>query len=90
MWWKFEFGASLYSDPVYNGNFALNNPPYGVTNAETTFAGAQQGFKEVNWTLTSTTKYPSNCVCPNPGGVVDAGLAPKARKRFCWLRLAAV
>ncbi len=48
-----------------------------VTNAETTFAGAQQGFKEVNWTLTSTTKYPSNCVSPNPGGVVDAGLAPQ-------------
>ena len=77
LWWKFEFGASLYSDPVYNGNFALNNPPYGVTNAETTFAGAQQGFKEVNWTLTSTTKYPTNCVCPNPGGVVDAGLSPQ-------------
>ena len=77
LWWKFEFGASLYSDPVYNGNFALNNPPYGITNAETTFAGAQQGFKLVNWTLTSTTKYPANCVCPSPGGVVDAGLAPQ-------------
>ena len=78
LWYKFEFSASLYSDPVYNSNFVLNNTPYGVTNPETTFAGAQQGFKEVYWTLTSTTKYPSNCNCPNPGGVVDSGLAQGA------------
>ena len=74
LWYRFEFSASLYSDPVYNSNFALNNPPYGVTNAEPTFAGQQQGFKEVNWTLTSITKYPANCNCPTPGGVVDPGL----------------
>jgi hypothetical protein len=39
------------------------------------FAGAQQGFKEVYWTLTSSTKYPVNCNCPTPGAVVDSGLA---------------
>jgi len=74
LWYKFEISASLYSDPVYNTNFVLNNTPYGVTNPETVFAGAQQGFKEVYWTLTPTTKYPANCNCPSPGGVVDAGL----------------
>jgi len=75
LWYKFEFSASLYSDPVFNTNFTLNNAPYGVTNPETVFAGQQQGFKEVYWTLTSTTKYPSNCNCPTPGAVVDPGLA---------------
>ena len=75
LWYKFEFSASLLSDPVYNTNFALNNTPYGVTNPEPIFAGAQQGIKEVYWTLTSGTKYPSNCSCPTPGAVVDPGLA---------------
>ena len=75
LWYKFEISASLYSDPVYNTNFTLNNPPYGVTNAEPIFAGAQQGFKEVYWTLTSGTRYPANCNCPTPSGVVDPGLA---------------
>lgn len=74
LWYRFEFSVSLYSDPVYNTNFTLNNVPYGVTNPEPVFAGAQQGFKEVYWTLTSSTKYPANCNCPNPGGVVDPGL----------------
>ena len=74
LWYKFEFSASLYSDPVYNTNFVLNNTPYGVTNPEPVFAGAQQGFKEVYWTLTPATKYPANCNCPSPGGVVDPGL----------------
>jgi hypothetical protein len=78
LWYKVEFSASLYSDPVYNTNFTLNNVPYGVTNPETVFAGAQQGFKEVYWTLTSTTRYPANCNCPTPGAVVDPGLAQGA------------
>ena len=78
LWYRFEIGASLYSDPVYNTNFTANNVPfvpYGVTNPETVFAGAEQGFKEVYWTLTSTTRYPTNCNCPTPGGFVDQGLA---------------
>jgi hypothetical protein len=78
LWYKFEISASLYSDPVYNTNFTLNNPPYGVTNAEPIFAGAQQGFKEVYWTLTSGTRYPANCNCPTPSAVVDPGLAQGA------------
>ena len=35
LWYRFEIGASLYSDPVYNTNFTVNNVPfvpYGVTN----------------------------------------------------------
>ena len=78
LWYRFEIGASLYSDPVYNTNFTLNNVPYGVTNPETVFAGAPQGFKEVYWMLTSKTKYPSNCNCPTPGGIVDPGLTQGA------------
>ncbi len=78
LWYRFEIGASLYSDPVYNTNFTVNNVPfvpYGVTNPETVFAGAEQGFKEVYWTLTSGTRYPTNCNCSAPGAIVDPGLA---------------
>jgi len=76
LWYKFEFSASLYSDPVYNSNYQLNNYPTGLGNpvAEPLFAGQQQGFKEVYWTINSATKYPANCNCPSPGGVVNAGL----------------
>ena len=42
------------------------------------FAGAQQGFKEVYWTVTPATKYPANCNCATPGAVVDRGLAQGA------------
>jgi hypothetical protein len=42
------------------------------------FAGGQQGFKEVYWTVNSTTRYPTNCSCPNPGGLVNPGLAQGA------------
>jgi hypothetical protein len=78
LWYKFEFSASLYSDPVYNTNFALNNVASVFPtspNTEPIFAGAQQGFKEVYWTLTSKTTYPTNCNCSTPGAVVDPGLA---------------
>ena len=78
LWYNVDFSYSLYSDPVYNTNFALNNQasafPAGV-NSEPVFAGSQQGFKEVYWTLTSSTKYPTNCKCATPGAIVDPGLA---------------
>ena len=38
------------------------------------FAGQTQGFYAVNWSLTPTTRYPADCRCPNPGGLVDPGL----------------
>jgi hypothetical protein len=78
LWYNFDFSYSLYSDPVYNTNFALNNQSAAFpaqVNPEPVFAGSQQGFKEVYWTLTSGTKYPSNCKCATPGAVVDQGLA---------------
>jgi len=74
LWYKVEFSASLYSDPVFNTNFALNNIPASLIVAPV-FAGGQQGFKEVYWTVNSTTRYPTNCSCPNPGGLVNPGLA---------------
>ena len=77
LWYKFEVSASLYSDPVFNTSFALNNIPASLI-VEPVFAGGQQGFKEVYWTINSTTRYPANCSCPNPGGIVDAGLAQGA------------
>ncbi|MEO8100767.1 MAG: TonB-dependent receptor [Acidobacteriota bacterium] len=76
LWFKFEFSGSLYSAPAFNANFSLNNLA-GSGNffpAEPVFAGAQQGFKEVYWQLTSTTRYPANCICSTPGAVVNAGL----------------
>jgi hypothetical protein len=78
LWYNFDFSYSLYSDPVYNTNFALNNQAStfpAAVNSEPVFAGSQQGFKEVYWTLTSGTKYPTNCKCATPGAVVDPGLA---------------
>jgi hypothetical protein len=67
--------ASLYSNPVYNASFQLNNfPVSGIVMPEPLFAGQQQGFKEVYWTVSSATRYPANCNCPTPGGIVDSGL----------------
>jgi hypothetical protein len=79
--YQFEVSFSLYSDPVYNTNFALNNQAAVFStqiNTEPMFAGSQQGLKNVYWTLTSTTKYPANCACATPGAVVDPGLAQGA------------
>jgi hypothetical protein len=38
------------------------------------FSGAQDGLQQVNWSIGSGTKYPTNCVCSTPGQVVDSGL----------------
>jgi len=70
--WGVEASASLYSNPVYT-NFS--------TPAVGSLAGADgdlAGFQTVTWSISSTTKYPANCNCPNPGGVVDPGLAQGA------------
>jgi hypothetical protein len=74
--WGFEVNASIYSDPVFSGNFATpiasstTGPPLPLT----AYAGQNQGFKTVNWTISPTTKYPADCNCPNPGGLVDPDL----------------
>ncbi|MEO8100770.1 MAG: carboxypeptidase regulatory-like domain-containing protein [Acidobacteriota bacterium] len=75
--YKFEFSASLYSSPVYNTGFQLNNFPIPASGSvfvsEPVFAGQQQGFKEVYWTVNASTRYPMDCNCPTPGGVVNPG-----------------
>jgi len=75
--WGFEVNASVYSDPVFSTNYALPiaASPTGPPLPMSVFAGQQQGFKTVNWSITPATKYPLDCVCPNPGAAVDPGLA---------------
>ncbi len=74
--WGVEVNASLYSDPVFSTNYAMSiaasstGPPLPLS----VFTGDQQGYKTVNWTISPATKYPLDCKCPNPGGVVDPGL----------------
>ena len=68
-----EFSASLYSSPVVSQSFATNAgataSPLGA------FAGYVEGFKMVNWTVSSTTRYPADCNCSTPGALVDPNLA---------------
>jgi len=75
--WGFEISASLYSDPVFNGLYAtpIASSPVVAPLPMTVFTGQQMGFKTVNWSISPTTKYPLDCSCPNPGGLVDPGLA---------------
>ncbi len=74
--WGFELNASVYSDPVFSNNFATpiasstTTPPLPLT----VYAGQNQGFKTVNWTISPTTRYPADCNCPNPGALVDPEL----------------
>jgi len=74
--WGFEVNGSVYSDPVFSTNYATpiaastTGPPLPMS----AFTGDQQGFKTVNWSITPATKYPMDCNCPNPGGLVDPGL----------------
>jgi hypothetical protein len=75
--WGIEASMSLYSDPVFSTNFATNiatNNTNMVYSPAAYFAGQQAGFSAVNWSITPTTKYPADCNCPNPGGLVDPGL----------------
>ena len=75
--WGFQMSTSLYSDPVYSTNFATNvatNNTTMVYSPLAYFAGQTQGFYAVNWSITPTTRYPADCICPNPGGLVDPGL----------------
>ena len=82
--WGIEMNASLYSDPVFSSNFATNLGS-GLSLAGVSplavLAGNVGGYKMVNWTISSTTRYPSDCTqCPqdasNPGlkAVVDPNL----------------
>jgi len=84
--WGVQMSASLYADPVYSTNFATNlafNNTTSIYSPAAYFAGQQNGLYVVNWSITSTTRYPSDCaVCPKDpsaadpsrGAIVDAGL----------------
>jgi hypothetical protein len=65
--------ANLYSNPIYNANFA--NQFSTTYSPMTSFSGAQDGLQLVNWSVTPGTKYPANCKCSTPGAVVDPGPA---------------
>jgi len=64
--WGIQVSASLYAAPVYGGGNAF----VGV-GALSTGTG---GFKNVYWSISPTTRYPTDCNCPNPGALVDPGL----------------
>ncbi len=72
-----EVNASLYSDPVFSSNFAGSASGNSLALAGVSplflLGGNVGGFKMVNWPVSSSTKYPANCNCPNPGGLVDPG-----------------
>jgi hypothetical protein len=70
--WGIEGNISVLSQPVYSTNYtSYQGTSYTPL---TLFSGAQEGFKEINWSISSSTKYPANCNCPNPGGLVDPGM----------------
>jgi hypothetical protein len=74
--WGVEVNASLYSDPVFSTNYNVNAG--NVAQAGAVLAGQVQGYNTVLWPITPTAKYPADCNCPNPGGLVDPGLAQGA------------
>jgi hypothetical protein len=74
--WGIEVNGSLYSDPVFSTNYSVN--PGGVSQAGAVLAGQVSGFTTVLWPISPTARYPADCTCPNPGGLVDAGLTQGA------------
>lgn len=72
--WGLEASASIYMQPVYSTNWATSGTSTAIGAPLAAFDGAISGFKTVNWVIGPTTRYPADCNCPNPGGVVDAGL----------------
>src|SRR5262249_130143 len=74
--WGIEANASLYSDPVFSTNFTVNAG--NVAQPGAVFLGGISGFTTVNWPITPTARYPADCNCPSPGGLVDPGLAQQA------------
>lgn len=78
LWYKFEFSASLCSDPVYNTNFALNNVTSGfpsTPNIEPTFGGCATGIQRGLLDVDFEHQVSGQLQLPSPGAVVDSGLA---------------
>jgi len=77
--WGIEVNASLYSDPVYSTNYNVNAlSPANPAQPGAVLAGQVQGYKTVLWQITTNSRYPADCNCPNPGGLVDPGLTQGA------------
>ncbi|PWU03314.1 MAG: hypothetical protein C5B51_19215 [Terriglobia bacterium] len=62
--WGIVGSASFYSNR-YQGGFAPIGGTSGVVN---------DGYLARTWTITSATRYPTNCVGCTPGALVDPGL----------------
>jgi hypothetical protein len=87
--WGLQLSASLYSDPVSSTNFGTNiayNTTTLVYSPGAYYAGQSQGLYGVNWNISASTRYPSDCsACPkdpsasdpNRGAIVDPGLNSK-------------
>ena len=73
--WGIQAGLALYSAPVSSTNYTTNLGTFeGLTRAPAVFSGAVQGFKTVNWSVSSTTRYPTDCDCSTAGQLVDPNL----------------
>jgi len=71
--WGVELGFNIFNAPV-NSNMTFNTIQNVTNTAYNAFTADVQGFKGLGWSISSTTKYPTDCNCPNPGGIVDANL----------------
>jgi hypothetical protein len=69
----FQVSFAIFDAPV-NSNFAFNNSTNVNNTAYNAFTADVQGFKGLNWTVTKSTKYATDCNCPTPGGLVDPGM----------------
>jgi hypothetical protein len=86
--WGLQMSASLYADPVYSTNFGTNlafNNNTSQYSPMAFFSGQQSGFYAVNWNITNSTRYPSDCsACPPDASkpslkaIVDPGLTQGA------------
>lgn len=82
--WGIQVSTSIYSAPVYSTNFTNNSGSADVINGPLgVFAGRQQGLQTVNWTITSSSRYPTDCSqCPNDAtnSALKAIVAPGLRQ----------
>jgi hypothetical protein len=62
----------LVTDKSEPTKTARNRPNLGIRHQQV------QGYKTVLWPITPTVRYPADCNCPNPGGLVDPGLTQGA------------
>lgn len=81
--WGIEAAISWYNAPVSSTNYTNQLGNYdGLVRAPAVMTGAVQGFYTANWSVSKTTRYPTDCTqCPNDPtnaslkAVVDPNLA---------------